>query len=76
MAELVYSDRYQELLEVIRTYDSDTFCAKAENLTEEEVRGIAEHLLEYMITTEMDGQWLSNVLENIRELESNREFEE
>lgn len=64
--------RVQSLFYTVREYESDTFSASAEKLTEEEAIDITvsliEHAIEKLIDLEtLDGVRLAEELENIRD---------
>ena len=58
---------FKELTKSIMDYDSDTFFAKGEKLTKKEAEKIAEHLIDWVWNSEVDGCLLSGILhENVR----------
>ena len=56
----------ERLKQHIRTYESDTFSATTENLTEEEVDKILAFLLNQLINNKYDGVDMQIALEQIR----------
>jgi hypothetical protein len=51
----------EKLIESIRTFDSDTFSASSQNWTEEQVKAIANWLIEHWIVDKIDGYDLSEI---------------
>lgn len=50
----------------IREYDSDTFHAQEEDITENELRLMIEKMFDYLMDNEIDGFWLKQILEEVR----------
>lgn len=61
---------FDELVEEIKSYDSDTFFAKDLNLTHQEAIEIAEKCIRWFVLNRLDGVMLDTYLYEIRE-ESN-----
>jgi len=51
----------EKLIESIRNFESDTFSASSQNWTEEQVKAIADKLIETWIVNKIDGHDLSEV---------------
>ncbi len=58
---------YAEFLEVIGEYESDTFSASGNKLTQEETKEIAQRCLSLFKDNYLDGILISEFLEEIRE---------
>jgi len=54
------------LIHTIKTYDSDTFCAAANDLTDDETKKLAHKCIEWFINNRLDGVLLAEFLEDIR----------
>lgn len=61
---------FDQLVEYILAYESDTFYAEGIDVTREEAIKIAHRLIERMINHDLDGDRLLNYLNDIRETES------
>jgi hypothetical protein len=56
-----------ELITTIKEYESDTFCAEAVGLTNDEACDLAGYCIEWFINNRLDGVVLDEWLEIIRE---------
>jgi len=59
--------KFKDFINEILEYESDTFSATGESLLSKEAEQIAEKILENIRDTEIDGVWLRNILNEIRE---------
>ncbi len=62
-----FENACQELLKTIKEYESDTFSSEYVNLTENECYEIAGRAIHYFIDNRLDGIWLSEWLDQIRD---------
>ncbi len=58
---------FKEFVERIYNYESDTFSCSGEYLSKKEAKEIAENILHYIINNDIDGVWLKEGLDLIRE---------
>lgn len=57
---------FEQLVQEIKDYESDTFSSEGSELTWEEAKELAEKAIRYFILNIMDGVKLSDWLEDIR----------
>jgi len=58
---------YEELIEHIQTYESNTFSASGSKITDAESQQIANKFIKIMMNASMDGEQISYMLEDIRD---------
>lgn len=56
-----------KLAQCILEYESDTFSTDSADITPKELNMILDKIYTYIINHELDGAWLTNMLEEIRE---------
>jgi len=56
----------QEFVDIIKTYESDTFSASGWNPTDEEALSVAQQILYHWVNNKLDGDLLAEVMEDIR----------
>lgn len=59
--------KFKEFVNEILEYESNTFSATGETLSMKEAEQIAEKILESINNNEIDGVWISDILNEIRE---------
>lgn len=60
-------NEYELLIQEIKEYDSDTFCAGAVDLTDEEANDLADKCVRWFVLNRLDGVMLSEFLDSIRD---------
>ena len=57
---------FTQLVQEIKEYESDTFSAEANQLTDEEAEHLAEKCIRHFVLNHMDGVMLTNFLYDMR----------
>ena len=60
-------NEYEQLIQEIKEYDSNTFFSKGCNLTDKEAEELAEKCVRWFIVNRLDGEMLDSFLNDIRE---------
>ena len=66
ISKTFFEKAYNELLQTIKEYDSDTFFAKGADLTEDEAYQLAGRCINFFMEKRLDGVMLDEMLDSMR----------